>query len=254
MNAIQKSLSDLRHTIPNQLLELAFVESYYNYRANNISLDERIRNTVIRPRVLVDCNLVGGMIMYVELGRCTLLSSDLTTLVYHIPKELTEGKSVMSALELSGTGMAGTYNRSTMARVEDSYGTSSYKGANRIQLISENTVVIHRTTPTVLGYLKVRVGNDENLSNISIRSHPAFSTLVGLSVKSYIYNKLYLNLDMTNVMAGYEASRISEIVESYSSSEEEYQEYLLNVWGKVSFCNDTTSHAHFIKMQINPAI
>jgi len=256
MNAIQKALSDLRYRIPQQILELAFSEGYYNYRSNNVSLDEKIRNSVVRPRVLQDCNLVGGILMDIDLNKCKLIDNDTYTYVYYVPKKLTEGKSIISALDIV-TNIPPGQGGSTMSqaqRVYDSYATPGYMGGGRLELIAENTVLIRRALPVGMVFLKVRVGNDENLTNIDPRSYPTFSELTTYAVESYIYNKLRVNLDITNIMAGYEASKIMDIVESYADSEEQYMLTLREKWSKVAFCNDTESHARFIKYQINPAL
>ena len=60
MNALRKSLDDLKFTIPRPILETVFVKRHSNYRIAAPSLDEQILNSVVRPRVYIDTNLVGG--------------------------------------------------------------------------------------------------------------------------------------------------------------------------------------------------
>ena len=100
MNAINVCLQDIRFNIPDQVLFIGFIEG--NDSINNIvSLDERIVNKVIRPRVLRDCNLIGGID-----AKLNLKGAQIDYLGYNneylirIPKGMTQGKSILRALEL----------------------------------------------------------------------------------------------------------------------------------------------------------
>jgi len=57
MNAISNALVDLRFKIPPEILNIGFRENAVMIN-QVIGLDERILNSVIRTRVLKDCNLV----------------------------------------------------------------------------------------------------------------------------------------------------------------------------------------------------
>lgn len=66
MNAITYALNNVRHSIPDSVLRLAFspqaITSFgARWRGNeqNVSIDASIRDKVIEGRVNIDCNLVG---------------------------------------------------------------------------------------------------------------------------------------------------------------------------------------------------
>jgi len=72
MGPINKALDEIKFRIPKQILDLIFVQrtnvwGNTNWKNNVISIDECIMSTVIRPRVLVDCNLVGGAEVFIPL-------------------------------------------------------------------------------------------------------------------------------------------------------------------------------------------
>ena len=57
MNAIKKALDELKFRIPREILNQIFTEKNFSYRTTPISVDEQVLSQVIKPRVLVDCNL-----------------------------------------------------------------------------------------------------------------------------------------------------------------------------------------------------
>ncbi len=68
MNALQKALANLHYTIPKEILYETFVSNENTYRDDGISIDDRILNTVIRPRIYIDTNLVGGNMVFLYIG------------------------------------------------------------------------------------------------------------------------------------------------------------------------------------------
>lgn len=268
MSAISKALDEVKFRIPKQLLELVFVQrsdvwGNTNWKNYLTSIDECILSTVVRPRVLVDCNLVGGIEIYIPLERVPFERTNDYTTVYRIPKKLTQGRSIISALNvsysdptrISGYGIAASQNNSAMLQlgsaIMDAQAHVPYTSTAQVQLIGENVVMIRDSAimPANI-YLRAIIENDEGMNHIQLRSYHAFADLVVRAVKAYIYNEYIIRLDMGELIAGQNLGKIRDIVESYADAEELYQTYLRETWAKVALMNDKESWTRLIRMQL----
>jgi len=100
MNAISKAMSEVYYNIPMEIINLGFNDNPA-YAAH--SIDETIMSRVIRPRVLVDCNIVGGVEMYINLMYCKIF--DYSTnygneFLIEVPKQVTNNRSIISVLSI----------------------------------------------------------------------------------------------------------------------------------------------------------
>lgn len=251
MNAIQVCLNMLRFKIPERILQEAFLERSRQWRVTGLNIDEAIRNQVIRPRVLVDCNLHGGTHHWVGLEDVPYERTDDYTSVYRIPKSKTQNRSIIAVLNVTFTdalranafGVTGGCDASTEMQAAqaamDAHANIPQTSTARVQLIAENTVMVRDSMvlpPNV--YLRCILANDENMSHLQLRSFPDFVQLCEYAVKSYIYNKLIIDIDIGQIQAGQQIGKIKEIVESYADQEQLYTEYLLTRFAKVLFQND----------------
>jgi len=94
------------------------------------------------------------------------------------------------------------------------------------------------------------LANDENMSNIQIRSYPDFFKLVEFAVKSYIYNELIIQVDTAELRYGQAVGAFKDVLTSYSDAESNYQDFLSNTWRKVAFMNDATQMQRLLKLMI----
>lgn len=251
MNAISYAINDVKLSIPQDILYLVFV----NNTIITNSIDEQIMATVVRPYVLVDCNLVGGIEAIVPLSECNVTHQTDTSMVINIPKKLVGGKSVISPLSVLDTS---SYHRPTDNEVSElgyigqtmvnNMGMHNVHVNANLELVGENTILVksYERFPNFLS-IKVVLENNNNLSNLSPRSYPAFAYLVLLSVKRYIYNHMIVRINEGELRHGKELTILKEVVEKYESAEEEYREYLKTTWMKVAFVNDTSKYVGFIK-------
>jgi len=255
MNAVNKALTELRYTIPEDILNIGFMER--NTRINQvISLDERIMSSVIRPRVLVDCNLVGGIMTKVDLNRCNIVNLADREFVVEVPKILTNGKSIVSLLSIVSNVI---YSQSTAyssmsplssaaMNMFNNLSTENVVQTSRLELIGDNTLIVQDPTIHLMdGILRCYIENNTNLENFNPRSYISFSKLVTLAVKSYLYNTCKVKLDQGYIYGGHELGVITEIIDSYSDAEELYQEHLNTVFRKVSFMNQSENMSRYIR-------
>ena len=266
MNAISKAISEVMYRIPGYVLKEVFSLKNYSWRDAPISIDEQIRNIVIRDRVLVDCNLVGGVEAIIPIDNLPVEQIDAYTSVYHIPKSLTQGKTIISVLSVgyasaSLQGMSGglggvkpnTVTAVTMAgqAMMDAMSPIPVSSTARVQLIAENTVMVKDTNALISnGYLRCVLANDEDMSHLQMKSILPFCELVVRAVKSYIYNEYIIKMDRAQLSGGQDLGRFKEVVDSYSDADDLYRDYLRNTWSKIAFMNDRESMTRQIRLRI----
>ena len=263
------ALSHIKFTIPTEVLNEAFKTDYDQAVQVPISLDAKITNKVINPRVLVDTNTHGGRMAIIPL---TGLHADVIEngLIYNIPPERTQYQSIMSVLSVNYLPNQNLYYQQYYSthgcdsnnplvqvanRVGMSAGNLPIVSTAIIDLVGENTVLIQNITPMMGNYaVRCIIANDANFTNINPRTIPALQKLCELAVKSYIYNRLYVRIDQAYLQGGLELGAFKNVVENYSDAEEQYQTHLSEVWQPAAFMNDTLNYDRFIRLQISPGL
>lgn len=272
MNPVSKALDEIKYRIPKEILTEAFMDPVSNWRNAPISLDEMMLNQVIRPRVLYDCDLVGGVIAIVSLENLQPYLPDNFTYVYTIPKSRTQNRSIISVLSVNYLPYAGAYlnagggyggmggvgsNLVTSAsqRVSDSHSPVPAISVAYVDLVGENTIMFRDQYRVTQAYfIRCILANEENLNNLNPRSYIAFAKLCELAIKSYIYNKMLIKIDQAYLEGGQELGAFKAYIESLSDSEENYQTYIKEVWQAVSKMNDMQGYDRFIKLQVSPGL
>ncbi len=273
MGILQKAVDELKYRIPYDILNAAFRDySESGWRGAPVSLEELIMSKVIRPRVIFDTNIVGGETIMVPLDGLMPKYADHYTRVVEIPLERVNGRSIMSVLSahylphgysfnntnspmaIAGYGSVNDVT-STANKINTSFANVPPLSSAMVQLTGPNVVLIRdRTYITNVYSVRCVVANEENLENINPRSWHVFAKLCELATKSYIYNKLVIQMDSTYLQGGQALGVLSDLVQSYSEMEELYQVELREKWGKVNFLNDTESTARFYRLMVNPAL
>ncbi len=261
MNVIQKSISDVMRVIPRPILEAVFTKKSSGWKAVKINLEEAILHDVIRPRVWIDCNLVGGHQITIALEGVPTEMPDSVTTVYRIPKSKTNGRTIISPLNITlidPTNALATMNTSNcgvsaygtaIGAVADSFAPLPVVSTANMRIIGENVLLVRDTIrlPSK-SWLRCVVTHDDALSHILPRSYRAFCKLVEYAVKSHIFNEHNLELDNGEIRAGHSLGRFAQTVDSYSDAEELYQTYIKEVWEVVSVLNDREAVTRLIRM------
>lgn len=267
MSAVGKALKEVSYRIPPQILNLVFMRSMGRYQFEPTSVEDQILHLIFRPRVLVDCNLLGGVETWVDLTRATRSQIDGHNTVYRIPKELTGGRSIISAKSITMINpyAYGNFNSGPacgsselMYAARDMMNAASGNipsiGSAYVQLIGENVVLVRNTImiPQV-AWLKCIIENESDLGNISPRSYRVIAKMLELATKSYIYNTYLITLDEGQLQGGREIGSVRSIIEGYSDAEEMYQEYLTNTVQKTLFMNDVEPYRRHLKLIVGGA-
>jgi hypothetical protein len=261
MNPISQAIADLRFTIPEEILEATFVsEDMANYCGSQVSLETRIRERVIEPRVMVHMNLIGGAKTFIPLGfPATSEHIDPFTVIYYIPEELTQNRPIVQVhsvhfgiLGYQNAGYALSYNEATLGaeyrKVLDSARRAAPAATSYLNLINSNTVMVRYVyLPSQYAFLSCRLGNDDELNTIRPQSILLFSELVEHAVKSYIYQRMNIRVDQAYLYGGRELGTFKETIQEYRDSEQLYKETLKR-WRIVSRCfNDPEGNRHHLR-------
>lgn len=259
-NAITRAIDTVKFKIPPRILNAVFIDPHQRWRSGPKNVDEGILNSVIRPRVLVDCDLVGGTEALLPMEGVPMERYNDYTSVYRFPKTMTQGRSITSVknvtfadpTSVSSYGIAANCQNTTLLQagqaVMDAHAQLPVTSTHRVQLIGENTVMVRDTVilpPNV--YLRCVLSNDEQMSHIQLRSIPTFCELVVFAVKSYIYNTYRIEMGMGELFAGQELGIIKEIVDEYRDAEEMYETFLREQWTKTAMMNDNETFSRFIR-------
>lgn len=266
LNPIDKAIADIKYAIPKQILRKVFLNNLSFWTPQSTSIEEQIKNLVIQGKVLQDCDIVGGTKIYISTSDIPREYSDQFTVIFHIPKTKTQGRTITSVLSIGyletnsyeNNGITNQMSSCSVNTVSEN-ALALYSANQSITLsstadctlVAENTVMVKDTMyikPN--GYLWCEIANATNLSNIQIRSLPYFSKLCVLATKAYIYNNYVIQMDEGEISSGHELGAFRSIIESYSESLEEYQTFLHEVWEGVSYMNDAKQHTDFIRMQM----
>jgi len=263
MNPIRKAVDDIKFVIPRQILETVFVKNGFNYRNTPVNIDEQIINAVIRPRVLVDCNLIGGAQVMVSLAGLEQERVNNYTVVIRIPKERTQGRSIVSALNLTyaDPGYAEAIGPNTVLNGGDmmnlarglfnsSTNMPSISTAS-VQIIGENVIMIRDANhlPGTV-YLRCMIANDAEMNHLQVRAYRHFSKACEYAVKAYIYNEYVIQMGQAELYGGQELGVFKEIISQYSDANELYETYKVEKLQKVLLMNDRESFSRAINSMI----
>ena len=268
-NVIKKALLELRFRINPKILDLTFNSSthFRQYETEGFSIDDAIMKQVITPRVLSDSNILGGQEINVSLEGLNPIIPDQVSMIYHIPKDRTQNRSIISALSVSYVnysvvgGVEQGYAPITAHTTNDvlntglaifnSHASTPPVGTSRVSLIGENTILVSDINRIVTNsYLRCTVEYDDDFNALPARSHLIFCKLVELAVKAYIFNTMPLRMNEVYLAGGQELGKVKEIIESYSDAEQMYQDFLRDRWQKTLFMADSIRYSRFTRTKV----
>jgi len=257
-NAVQRALLQLHYTVPREVLNETFLNNENSYREESYSLDDKIKELVIHRRVNIDADLVGGNLVFIYIGDLFTEYVNPYTAIVRIPKSKTAGKTIISVLSvynilevgMATPGAANPFIENNLVLAGNAMMNAMASApaiiSAYLELIGENTVLIRQnTTLTNMNFIRCVLSNNEDMSNLQLRSIPHYCKLVELAVKSYIYNYWVVKIGMGFLVGGKELGPFKDVVESYSDAEQQYQEYLNNVWGAVAFMNSNENYVEY---------
>lgn len=275
MNAIIYAVNEINRSIPHELINVGMLFDEQEITANLTSLDDKLVTKVIRSRVLLDANIIGGVETIIPLRNIAPNFAERFFTVYRIPDELTMNRQIVSALSLSylpvnaSPGQLGAFygNNGFMNlnsnnplnavanRVGNSASSTGVMSNAHLELVAYNTILVYANYRAITNFgVRVVLENDNNMSNIQPRSFKNFGMLCVLAAKAYLYNKLIIPINSGMLAGGQDLGMFKSMLENYSSAEEEYRVFLKEIWGAVAFMNDTTRYNRYLGSMLSPGL
>lgn len=276
MNPISNAVRMIKMAIPPQILARCFIDnSLRGFLTPSKSVDSQIVDLVIRPTVLMDCNLIGGNEVRIPIGDLPYdtitepTSPFLGSAVIGIPLERTQGLAIISPSRIEYINNASQYapgytsggfgsafvNTSSLLQsaqgLLDAAEPIPKTSTARLDLVGPNTIAVSDVSLlTPFAALVAVLANEDNMNNLKPTAYREFGELCTLAVKAYIYNNLIIEIDSGELRLGQQLGTFKNIIESYSDAYQNYQTYFKDVWRKVSFMNDDMRHGKALRRAV----
>ena len=278
MNCLLYAVNEIERTIPREILQVAMNIDETETTVNMSSLSDKILRKIIKKRVLLDANIVGGLETVIALNGVTPSYTENFYTVYQIPPEYTFNKEIISALSIAfmpangyfgqagGQYAGGVFNNSSgsgygsfnpVMNVADRIGNAASSTGvmtnAHLEIVGYNTILVYAHYRTLANFgIRVILENDSNLNNIQPRSYKGFATLCTLAAKSYIHNKLIVPMNNGYLIGGQDLGIFKSKVEGYESAEQDYSTYLTEQWAATAFMSDSARYVRFIGSMVAP--
>ena len=275
MDVILYAVKTIKQKIPKRILEVTFQpKDYYQLRRNPFmpsNIDEQIIEKVIMGRVFADANIAGAQEIVIPLKGIQPEYVDNDKYIYHIPKELTGGRTITNAISLIlysmgnisaglngflgvnsiGMSTCNTGQLNPVQAVANSYQPQVSTETGNVRVIGDNVILVEDLVgPGGDRFLRCMVSHDSRFSNIDPSALKEFGILCTLACKAYIYNELIIEMDTSQIHAGHELGAFKEKVESYADADDLYEEYYREKWRKAQFFSDKPRYKRFLRSLI----
>ena len=246
ISALDNAFKTIYRKIPKPILEMAFTPDMFN-----VTMDQRIKDEVITASVLSDVSIYCGKIKKIPLSSTYLEQTRPDPLygggslitgsaVYRVPPAAREYRDIVQVIDITFPyeytaygdapfGFGGIGN--TLKTLSDRALTSRNQWNNGITpqpiLQPGNMITINPPNVYVNDWiLECRLGFDEEFTGLPLAGVQHLSDLIVMAVKSYIYNKLIIDIDKAALSGGQEIGVVKTIIEKYEDLEQPYKDAL----------------------------
>jgi len=260
MNAISFAISRITLGIQPEILKLAFAQSFGRYNHRQLSIEDNILSTVIRPHVMFMCNATGGVRVNIPLAKVPREEIDPFNIVYHVPKSMTDGRSIVIAHNVSfvdpyGRDMMTSSSQcgqgtltSAIDSMINSQGALPYNGTFRVYLVNENSVLLRgQVVAPDYAFLDCTLTYDPNMNDLNPRYYQVFAKACMMAVKAYIYTNLSIALEEGYLQGGKELGRIKDVIDGWSDQFELLENYRDEHLARALFTADENRMEQFMR-------
>ena len=235
MNPIDHAISHVMNVIDQRLLKTAFpVESQYDIS----TLESRIRQRIVRGRVLMDLNIASGRRATVEVGKCKSSYHTDGSLILSVPPEQIQNAEILQPMEMmflkpQGNLFIGVRAVNTMdaafIRMLDGNTVHQVGDSDLIKLDSNTIWCRNISAASNFAVLNLMITNDAELRNLHVTLYTLFAQIVENATKSYLYSQRF-SMQSANIFGGFDQSQYENMVGEYSGAEELYIEMTGKRW------------------------
>lgn len=277
MSCLTYCINHIKNSIPPQILNMVFTPKAGQrkdlrrdaFMPGNI--DSQIIDKVIERIVRPDVDTNGVKEATICLAGIEPERIDNDKYLLHIPKKLTNGQEIISAIALifyaSRSAAYSPYqNNSTIGMPQSQFQNNA--GALQLEMLAMggfanppiapestnlhvvegNTVIVQDLLyPNPNSYMRVLLASDREFSTLQPTAWKAFAKLCELATKRYIYNFFTIEIDMAELVGGKELGKFKDIIDGYADAAEMYDDYFETKWRKIQFMADETRHTRYLK-------
>lgn len=261
LTAPDYAVTKIKQAIPKEILEKTFIDYVPNFRSirSAVSVDTMIKHKVVRDIVLTDCNLIGANQIDIAIFSkwCQVLDSN--NFIIRIPKTHTQNRTIIEVLEATylpqsgfllpyGTLQAISDQTINTNKLLNNLRNPTIAGTTNCEVVGENVIAVTGagTVPSNL-FLTVMVEYDDQVSQMKRQAYGKFAELCIHACKAYIWANKIIEMDKSEIDAGYSLNRYTSTIESYEGAFDEYTEFFNDKWKKISFMADNARYNQFLR-------
>jgi len=241
-----------------------FIMDNRTYENASMSLAQKVDIRALEPTFFTDINMLRGVEIEIPLDQMTPQTVSDNVLVYKIPSELRQGRSILSVLELSekvyDRGGIGDPQLLGAQKNPDDIGNFTLNSMHQytptstaqVEKLSHDEVIVYENLQMVLGKsLRVLLTYSENLIEIQPAYYPRLAEVGIHAFHSYLYMQGIIKVKQSSLYNGKELSIIESIIEDYRDSHQTYSELLYERAPKILRMTDERFMDRLLKMQIS---
>ena len=255
-------MSTITNRINRTLLMAAFEPT-----KQQLTLDECIREAIIRKRVLIDINTYAGKYARIPILVDYLVPTaqpaiidiafNRSSEIYRIPPEVRENRDITTVIGLNYSGDYAAAYPISPAGLFDDIGNSI--GHLATQSLYSRTLLDANVTPkaVLLGGNMLRISPpiysdglildcltafDEEFTNLPQSAVQSLCMLCLYATQAYIYNQLIVNIDNAALAGGQVLGVVKPMVEKYEDSNDKYDAELADLRGSLMWDPDISRY------------
>ena len=236
-------------------------------------LEQVLYREVFAKRFLLDLQgISAGEMIRIDISSLPISPLLNNYFVVKIPKEMTFGKTIIEAYELTfgipagmmGMGMGGgnpitpvmwqgniNPGMDAASRLIGSVDTVPMMGTSRLKVIGENVIRIGEMIPRFDNlWLKCSVAYSKNLENLNSNAFDVLYKAFQLLIKTFIYNETAISLDAGRLQMGQDLGIIKDIIGEYKDASETYADMLKNEIRPVLIMSDPDRYREIIETAV----
>lgn len=277
MNCVEYAINYVMNSdVDDYLLKLAFENPNAGFTGNwyeivtTSTVAQGIRERVIHQVVLPGCNVMGGKTELLDLSGAFKRDIGNNCLEVNVPDALTGGRHIIDVEQIyigtlntlaavTGFGaqtnvgcQGGVINEMMQGMIGSLSGNANIPHVyTNIQMLGNNSfVIIGCNNGSNALTAKCLMEFDAGLSSIHVRAYQAFSEMVLLAVKAYIYRNCRRPAQEAVMRSGVPIDEIKDDINEYRDCWQQYNEYMNTTWTKYMAYSDNQKVFDNINMTV----
>ncbi len=254
MSAIDYCINKVINSdIPRVILDDVFINSRARRLRLPSTVEDGIRNKIIKSIIIPDLSTMGGTQVAIELDSTDYEDVTTNERIYKIPLSATQGREI-TRLEYVCTSIytGAVANAGIITNIENLIRNISQMKDEmnaEMTLLPNNSILINNPLYVTSNlFIVCLLELDPYLSTIRPAYYRPLSKLVIAATKAYIYKETITNLDIAHLIDGRDFGVYKQLIENWSDMHETYEDLLDGKWRKFLIFNDAQLYeAHILR-------